>query len=202
MKLFEIDPEENLLPENGAVHYFGKIFSPPAAEKYLHYLLEEIPWEHDEAIIFGKRIFTKRKVAWYGDSGFSYTYSSSTKFALPWSEKLLLLKKIAEEKTGAIYNSCLLNLYHNGEEGVGWHSDDEKSLSENAAIAALSFGAERKFSFKHKINDKKISVLLENGSLLVMKNEIQKFWKHAILKSTLIKEPRVSLTFRNMVLQS
>lgn len=202
MELFKHNASENILPQDGGLFYYGKIFSSAQANNYLQYLLEEIPWQHDEAFVFGNKILTKRKVAWYGDEGFRYTYSGATKHAIPWSKTLLGLKNIIEEKSGAIYNSCLMNLYHNGEEGVGWHSDDEKSLTENAAIASLSFGAERKFSFRHKSLDKKLSVLLEHGSLLIMQDEIQKFWKHAILKSTKIKEPRVSLTFRKMKIET
>ena len=98
----------------------------------------------DEALIFGKHIITKRKAAWYGDENYSYTYSNFTKHALPWTKELSDLKKFAEEKTGAAYNSCLLNLYHTGDEAMAWHSDDEKMLEKNGTIASLSFGAERK----------------------------------------------------------
>jgi alkylated DNA repair dioxygenase AlkB len=98
---------------------------------------------------------TKRKVAWYGDIPFEYTYSNATKTALPWTENLLILKKIAEQTTGETYNSCLLNLYHSGDEGMAWHSDAEKDLKKHGAIGSMSFGAERKFAFKHKKTQEK-----------------------------------------------
>ena len=118
MNLFTQQEESNLLPYDGTVNYFGKIIHQKDAIAYTKILLETIEWKHDEAIIFGKKIITKRKVAWYGDEGFSYTYSNTTKHALAWTKELLELKKIAEEKTKATFNACLLNLYHNGNEGM------------------------------------------------------------------------------------
>ncbi|MDF2457496.1 MAG: methylase [Cytophagaceae bacterium] len=190
---------ENLLPQDGIVNYYGKIFSDEEALTYLQKMLQEIEWKNDEAIIYGKHIITKRKAAWYGDRNYSYTYSNTTKHALPWTADLLALKKIVEELTGTVFNSCLLNLYHDGNEGMAWHSDDEKSLGKNTSIASLSFGAERKFSFKHKVSKDTVSLVLENGSLLVMKGSTQTHWQHSLPKSTKVKSPRVNLTFRTMV---
>jgi alkylated DNA repair dioxygenase AlkB len=148
--------------------------------------------------MFGKRIITARQVAWVADDGISYSYSGTTKQALPWTETLLFLKKSAENRTGASYNSCLLNHYHHGGEGMGWHSDDEKSIVPGSSIAAISLGAERKFSFKHRATKETVSLLLENGSLLDMRGETQKHWLHQLPKSKRISEPRISLTFREM----
>ncbi|MDP2452620.1 MULTISPECIES: alpha-ketoglutarate-dependent dioxygenase AlkB [unclassified Kaistella] len=201
MELFEnlSDPEFNLLPKDGTVNYYGKIFSLEEATHFYKILLETIEWKNDEAIIFGKKILTKRKVAWYGEEEFEYTYSKTTKKALPWTNKLLELKKKVEEKTGEKFNSCLLNLYHNGSEGMAYHSDGEKDLKKNGAIASLSFGAERKFSFKHKTTKDKVELLLENGSLLVMKDQTQSFWLHRLPPTTKILMPRINLTFRTIV---
>ena len=198
MKLFPNDNEQNLLPNDGTANYFGKIFSNKEADKLTKILLDNIEWKNDEAIIFGKHIITKRKVAWYADEGLSYTYSNTTKQGLPFTETLLLLKKIVEEKTKATFNACLLNLYHDGNEGMAWHSDDEKELVKNGCIASLSFGAERKFMLKHKKTKETISILLENGSLLCMKDATQTNWLHQLPKSLKIKLPRVNLTFRMM----
>ena len=173
MKLFdnEFDPSKNLLPYDGTVIYYGKILDQPASTKYYNSLLKEIEWKNDLAIIFGKRIETKRKVAWYGDEAFEYKYSNSTKIALPWTDDLLKLKKRVEKETGEKFNSCLMNLYHNGSEGMAWHSDGEKDLKKNGAIASLSFGSERMFAFKHKATKEKVNLELEHGSLLIMKDE-------------------------------
>jgi alkylated DNA repair dioxygenase AlkB len=192
-------PNINLLPQGGMVNYYGKIMSIEQANNYYNCLLTTIEWRNDEAIIFGKHIITKRKVAWYGDDPFEYTYSNITKQALIWTKELLELKALAEEKSGETYNSCLLNLYHTGDEGMAWHSDGEKDLKKNGAIGSMSFGAERKFAFKHKETKQTISILLENGSLLVMKDETQSNWLHRLPPTKLISKPRVNLTFRTIV---
>ncbi|MDV2446345.1 alpha-ketoglutarate-dependent dioxygenase AlkB [Elizabethkingia anophelis] len=201
MELFEreIDSTTNLLPKDGTVNYYGKIFSPEEADYYYQLLLSEIEWRNDEAIIFGKKILTKRKVAWYGDIPFEYTYSNATKTALPWTENLLILKKIAEQTTSETYNSCLLNLYHSGDEGMAWHSDAEKDLKKHGAIGSMSFGAERKFAFKHKKTQEKVELILEHGSLLVMKDETQDFWLHRLPPTKKFFKERVNLTFRSIV---
>ena len=200
MDLFGNEPGEliNLLPEDGTSYYFGRVLKPQEAAIYYNTLVSTIQWKNDEAVIFGKHIITKRKAAWYGDSEFSYTYSNTTKIALPWTKELLELKRIAVEKTGATYNSCLLNLYHNGDEGMAWHSDDEKSMEKNSSIASFSFGAERKFAFKHKLNKKVVSLLLENGSLLVMKDATQTNWLHRLPPTKKVSRPRINLTFRTV----
>lgn len=201
MDLFdiEIDHTKNLLPKEGTVNYYGKLFLKDKADYFLNCLLTNIAWKNDEAIIFGKHIITKRKVAWYGDKAFEYSYSNTTKRALPWTVELLELKTQVEHKTGETFNSCLLNLYHNGSEGMAWHSDAEKDLKKNGAIASLSFGAERKFSFKHKKTKETVSLILEHGSLLVMKDTTQTHWLHRLPPTRKRFNQRVNLTFRMVV---
>lgn len=194
----EFNSKENLLPKDGTVIYYGKVFSAEEAAKFYDYLLNEIPWKSDEAVIFGKLIETKRKVAWFGEHPFEYTYSGRTKIAAIFTQQLLELKKKCEELTGETYNSCLLNLYHDGSEGMAYHSDGEKDLKKNGAIASLTFGAERKFSFKHKFTKEKVELVLENGSLLVMKDETQSFWLHRLPPTKKVKSPRINLTFRTI----
>ncbi len=201
MDLFNqtIDKAKNWLPRQGVVNYYGKIFNRQQADYYLEKLLNTIEWRNDEAILFGKKILTKRKVAWYGENPFEYTYSNTTKYALPWTEALLTLKTTIEKETGESFNSCLLNLYHNGEEGMAWHSDGETDLKKNGAIGSLTFGAERKFVFKHKQTHEKVELVLEHGSLLVMKGETQKHWLHRLPPTKKVVIPRVNLTFRTIV---
>jgi alkylated DNA repair dioxygenase AlkB len=201
MKLFDdpYDSSYNLLPRDGTVYYYGKLLSPDMAEFYFEKLLHHIDWQYDQAQLFGKVITTKRKVAWYGEKPFEYTYSKVTKRALPWTSELIELKNKVELETGERFNSCLLNLYHSGEEGMGWHSDGEKDLKKNGAIGSLSLGAERKFAFKHKDNGQKVEIRLEQGSLLVMKDETQKFWLHRLPPTKRIPGPRINLTFRTIV---
>lgn len=202
MKLFEENHTENLLPFDGTVHYLGPVMNPEDAIHYFESLLHTIEWKNDEAKIFGKHFITARKVAWYADTDFSYTYSKITRHALIWTEELLELKQLVEKLSGDTYNSCLLNLYHNGNEGMAWHSDDEKSLGKDASIASLSFGAERKFSFKHKKTKQAVSLMLEQGSLLVMKGKTQTNWLHRLPPTKKIQTPRINLTFRTMAPES
>ena len=200
MDLFnnEIHSLTNLLPKDGIVVYYKNLLEINEANHYFDCLFNTIEWKNDQALIYGKLIITKRKVAWYGDTDFEYTYSKTTKRALPWTTELIELKKMIEELTGEKFNSCLLNLYHNGDEGMTWHSDAEKVLKKNGAIASLSLGAERKFSFKHKETKETLSLILENGSLLLMKGSTQTYWLHRLPPTKLISTPRINLTFRSI----
>lgn len=200
MDLFNQEPgnSKNLLPKDGTVNYYGKLMNNEASNHYYTRLLNTIDWKNDQAIILGKLIITKRKVAWYGDSGFEYSYSNTTKLALAWTPELLVLKSLIENATGETFNSCLLNLYHSGDEGMAWHSDAEKDLKKDGAIGSLSFGAERKFAFKHKQTKETVSMVLEHGSLLLMKGTTQTNWLHRLPPSKLISRPRINLTFRTI----
>ncbi|PAC29665.1 alpha-ketoglutarate-dependent dioxygenase AlkB [Flectobacillus sp. BAB-3569] len=201
MSLFlynESDYQYNWLPQDGVVNYYGKLFSEEESNTFFEELWHTIDWRNDEAMMFGKKIITKRKVAWYGDSPFRYTYSKVTKEALTWTPELLTLKNRIETATGETFNSCLLNLYHSGDEGMAWHSDDEIDLKRNGAIGSITFGAERKFAFKHKHTDQKVEMLLEHGSLLVMKDTTQTFWMHRLPPTKKVKKPRINLTFRTI----
>lgn len=188
----------NLLPYEGTVHYYGAIMSVAMANEFYDSLLANIDWTHDEAIIYGKKIITKRKVAWYANKPYSYTYSKITKTAKPWLPILDELKALVEHESGETFNSCLLNLYHDGNEGMAWHSDAEHDLKKNGAIASLSFGAERTFSFKHKKTKELISKVLQHGSLLIMKDATQSHWLHRLPPTKKTCMSRVNLTFRTI----
>lgn len=200
MDLFRqaVDHPANLLPKEGVAKYYGILIPLAAADSYFDRLQQGIAWKNDEALVFGKRIVTKRKVAWYGDHPFEYTYSKTTKRALPWTDDLLALKALVERQAGEQFNSCLLNLYHSGEEGMAWYSDGEKDLKRNGAIGSLSLGAERKFSFRHKKTKETVSLVLEHGSLLVMKGTTQSYWQHRLPPTKTVSAPRVNLTFRSI----
>lgn len=189
---------DNLLPYDGTATYYPGALAQTEAYDYFDRLLNTIEWKNDEAVIMGRRIVTKRMVAWYGDSPFSYTYSGTTKAALKWTTELLELRNLAEKITGAKFNSCLLNLYHSGGEGLGWHSDNEDSLVPNATIASFSLGAAREFRFRHRKTKQTISIALANGSLLAMNGPTQTHWVHSLPKSVKTTEPRINLTFRIM----
>lgn len=200
MKLFNdsIDQSLNLLPKNGIVNYYGKVFPEELADAIFSTLMEKLDWKNDEAIVYGKHHVIKRKVAWYGTEQFQYKYAGILREAMPFNKELSKLKEFVELQTNERYNSCLCNLYHNGDESMGWHSDNEKELKKNGAIASLSFGAERNFAFKHKTSNEKLNFLLEHGSLLVMKGEIQDYWLHRLPPSKKVTSARINLTFRTI----
>ncbi|MFN8394971.1 MAG: alpha-ketoglutarate-dependent dioxygenase AlkB [Bacteroidia bacterium] len=192
------DPRVNLLPLDGEAYYHGPIFTLSEANALMNDLLHTTHWQHDELTIMGRRIVTQRETAWYGDVPFSYTYSHATKVALPWTESLRRIRDRVQDVSGHPYNACLLNLYHDGSEGMGWHSDDEPEIVRDSAIASVSLGAERAFDLKHKQSGEKVRVMLAHGSLLVMAGVCQQYWVHALPKALRVKGARVNLTFRQM----
>jgi alkylated DNA repair dioxygenase AlkB len=189
---------KNILPFDGQADYYGTVMETADARVYMERLMTDIEWRNDEAVIFGRHIVTRRKVAWYGDNPYGYKYSGIVREALPWTADLLELKRLTEELTRMSYNSCLLNLYHDGEEGMAWHSDDEKELAPGGAIASLSFGVERRFLFRHKGTRETVELSLAPGSLLVMRGATQDRWLHSLPKMKRVTRPRVNLTFRTM----
>jgi alkylated DNA repair dioxygenase AlkB len=191
--------ELQIINFEGEAIYYGPIFSLEQSSLFFDDLLNNIEWKNEEIIMFGKEIISKRKVAFYADDGVDYTYSNKTKKGLSWTAPLLKIKRLVENYTHVKYNGCLLNLYHDGNEAMGWHSDNEKEIKPNSSIASVSIGIERKFSFKNKLSKETIAVQLENGSLLEMKGTIQKNWLHALPKSKKITKPRINLTFRQFL---
>jgi alkylated DNA repair dioxygenase AlkB len=181
------------------VEYAPLLFTRAESEDLFNQLLATTPWQQDEVVIFGQRRILPRKVAWMGDAGFTYSYSGTSKTTSPWSPALWLIRERVEQQCAHRFNSCLLNLYHDGSEGMGWHSDDEKTLGRNPVIASVSFGAERIFKLKHRKSGEVVSVLLEDGSLLVMKGETQHHWVHTMPKTKKITTPRINLTFRTFL---
>ena len=198
MNLFE-NHNTNLLPYDGEVNYYPNVLKQVEIVDYFNKLLTTIEWQNDEVFIFGKHIITQRKVAWYANNGLCYTYSNTTKVALAFTNELLELKTIAEKTAKITFNACLLNLYHNGSEGMGWHSDNEKTILPNSTIASFSFGAERKFVLKHKTSKQTINTVLQNGSLLLMKGCTQTYWLHSLPKAKKVDNVRINLTFRQMI---
>ena len=187
-----------IINKDGIAIYHGNVINAEDLTNIFTELFNNIAWQQDQIIMFGKAITTKRKVAFYADHHIDYTYSNVKKKGLSWTPELLKIKSLIEAHTGATYNACLLNLYHNGEEGMGWHSDDEKEIIPNSSIASLSIGAERKFAFKHKLTKETVNLMLENGSLLEMKGPIQQYWWHSLPKTKKVQAPRINLTFRQM----
>ena len=190
----------NVLPKDGCAHYFPEVFTELHSVNLMSQLQVSLVWEPDQLIMFGKTVITRRKVAWVGDAECAYTYSGVKKIPQAWTAELLSIKNRLEELAKSQFNSCLLNFYHDGDDGMGWHSDDEKELDQNSPIASLSLGAQRKFSFRHKVDKITIPLNLENGSVLMMHSPTQQFWRHALLKTKTVSTPRINLTFRKIKL--
>jgi alkylated DNA repair dioxygenase AlkB len=194
-----VNQSSYIIQQDGEAVYYGNILTQEQKESYFNELLNGIQWVNEVVIMFGKTITTKRKVAFYANDLMEYTYSNKTKNAFPWTPLLLEIKKTVEAYTGETYNACLLNLYHDGNEGMGWHADNEKEIIADSSIASVSIGATRNFLFKHRESGEKHSILLENGSLLEMKGPIQRHWLHSLPKTAKVKEARINLTFRQML---
>ena len=199
--LFAPKPTNNLLPYDGQVNDLGIVIDYPSPLFYN--LLTELPWQEDIVTLFGKTHVTTRQIVWMGDSDIDYQYSGHTRQTIPWTDTVFHVKHHIEQKLldlgiDANFNSCLLNYYPSGEDGMGYHADDERELGEQPVIASLSLGATRKFVFKHKKTQDKVELYLESGQLIVMHGETQNFWKHSITKTKKVTTGRISLTFRQI----
>ncbi|MBU3631289.1 alpha-ketoglutarate-dependent dioxygenase AlkB [Polynucleobacter sp. AP-Melu-500A-A1] len=192
----------NILPKDGYVEYLPGVLSEQFSAHLMIQLQTSLLWESDQLMMFGKKVTTRRKVAWVGDPSCSYTYSGVKKIPQSWTPELLSIKSQLEGLAQSEFNSCLLNLYHDGDDGMGWHSDDEKELDANSPIASLSLGARRKFAFRHKADKTTIPLYLEDASVLIMRSPTQQFWQHALLKTKTVSMPRINLTFRKIHTQN
>lgn len=181
---------------NGEYLYFSNFFNHQTSNRYLTFLLGQISWRQEEMKMYGKVLKFPRLTAWYGDNDKPYSFSGITLRPLPWNDELLEIKREIEPKCGVNFNSVLLNKYRDGNDSISWHSDDEKELGQNPVIASVNFGAERKFQLRHRETKEKIEIVLEHGSLLIMKGELQHYWQHQVAKTKLQVEERVNLTFR------
>jgi alkylated DNA repair dioxygenase AlkB len=187
----KLEDKLQLLNRNGSVIYFPGIFHP--SQDSFNHLKAACSWQAEEVKVFGKWHILRRQSAWYGTA--DYRYSGQTKTAQPWIPVLLEIKTQVEALTKDFYQGVLLNYYPDGLVGMGWHTDDERDLAVNAAIASVSFGATRRFDLRHQ-DGETLSINLENGSVLIMAGELQRHWKHQVPVQRKIKEPRINLTFR------
>ncbi|AGG33946.1 2OG-Fe(II) oxygenase [beta proteobacterium CB] len=188
-----------ILAKDGRAEYINHFYDAEVSDSLFTNVLGSLTWESDQIFMFGRLVTTARKVAWVGDPDCLYTYSGVQKIPQVWTKELLQMKHKLEQLTGHTYNSCLLNLYHTGDEGMGWHSDNEKELDSTTPIASVSLGARRKFAFRHKQDKTTSSIFLEHGSLLIMHPPIQEHWHHSLLKTKTITSPRINLTFRKIL---
>ena len=187
----------NLELPDADIQYVDRFIDPYRAKLYFNTFLNKVSWQQDTIKLFGKTFNQPRLTALYGSEGKSYSYSGITMKPTPFTPELIEIKKRIEKFTSLQFNAVLLNLYRDGNDSNGWHSDDEKELGDNPVIASVSLGAGRQFQLKHKIvKHLRHKLELENGSLLLMKGTTQKYWKHQIPKTKKITSPRINLTFR------
>ncbi|HEY0286143.1 MAG TPA: alpha-ketoglutarate-dependent dioxygenase AlkB [Pseudomonas sp.] len=186
----------NLLPSEGTVNDFGIVLSKTEADVMFSRLISDIAWQADTALINGSIIETRRQVAWYAQAPSHYLHSGILRQSLPWDVEILdSLRAKVERLTATAFNSCLLNRYEDGTQGMGWHSDSE-ATGEHAVIASLSLGGTRKFAFKHKRSGERREIALHHGQLIVMRGDTQRYWFHALTKTNTSVAPHISLTFR------
>ena len=190
------DPIDLALPD-AEVIYYPLFFGKEEADAIYAELVSTIPWQQDEITVYGKKHLQPRLTALYGNEGKSYSYSNIKMQPHPWNSLLQKIKSKVETVSNANFTAVLLNYYRDGKDSNGWHADNEKELGINPVIASVSFGGERNFQLKHNSDkSQKKSIVLEHGSLLVMKGTTQHFWKHQIPKTAKPVEPRINLTFR------
>lgn len=180
--------------------YYRNFLSSDIAENYFQVLFENLDWQQHEIRIFGKILPQPRLTALYAESEVPYSYSGLTLIPKEFTPELQELRKELEKYTPIHFTHCLANLYRNGNDSMGLHSDDEKELGNNPVIASISLGATRKFKLKHKVmKDQKFEIDLESGSLLLMQGSTQHFWKHELPKSKKDTGARINLTFRRIL---
>ena len=185
---------------NASIHHKVHFLSKQEAVDYYNSFTKEIEWQQRDIVMFGKQLKEPRLTAWYGDKGTAYSYSGIELDPLEWTDSLLSIKLKVEEAAEQSFNSVLLNWYRDGNDSMGWHSDDEKELGRNPTIASLSLGATRDFQIRRKDNHKeKRQFELTSGSLLIMSGEMQHYWQHQIPKRKRVDQGRMNLTFRKIL---
>jgi len=182
---------------NAEIIYYPHFFDKKEADTIFTQLKTDIPWQQDEIKVYGKIHQQPRLTALFGNEGKPYSYSNIKMQPHPWNLLLQKIKFYVESVADTNFTTVLLNQYRDGKDSNAWHADNEKELGINPVIASLSFGAERIFQLKHNTDkDQKKSIILEHGSLLLMKGTTQHFWKHQIPKTSKPIGPRINLTFR------
>ena len=184
---------------NLSIKNYENIFGENDKNAWFKILMDELDWLEGEIKLFGKNIKIPRLQSWYADEGCNYKYSGKMLRRNNWHPVLLKIKQNIETVSGEKFNSVLANLYRDGSDSMGWHSDDESSIKQDTSIASVSFGEQRPIFFKHKTDDISFSIDQSHGSLIIMNGETQKFWKHSIKKSKKLMKPRINLTFRTII---
>lgn len=182
--------------EDGELGFLKQLDLPIGNDEILARLIAETAWRAESVTLWGKSFLQPRLSAWHGDR--QYTYSGLRLDPLPFTPLQLIVKQAVEAATGIEFNSLLLNYYRDGRDSMGMHSDDEAELGVNPVIASVSFGEARTFIMRHRRTKQTLKLVLNSGSLLLMRGKTQHNWLHGINKSTRPMGPRVNLTFRRI----
>ena len=162
-------------------------------------LARDLDWRQERFVMFGREVTSPRLVAFAGEPGVRYRYSGLDHVADGWPSVLPAIKTALIAAAGQNFNCVLANLYRDGSDYMGWHSDDEQSLGVNPVIASVSLGAERDFVLRRRDDrDRKLAVALTHGSLLLMSGALQHHWQHSLPARRVVSEPRINLTFRSV----
>lgn len=199
LDMFGTIPDNNGKPvilDNGEYIYISSFFDNKAANSYLEAFKNKILWKQESMNMYGKQVLFPRLTSWYGASDKAYSFSGIRLNPNPWIDELIDIKKMIEPLCEVEFNSVLLNLYRDGNDSISWHTDAEKELGINPIIASVNFGAERKFQIRHNSTNETHDIMLKHGSLLIMKGELQHYWKHQVPKQKNITKERINLTFR------
>ena len=196
MNLF---PPTDLPLPDAELQLFAPWLAPAAADRWLRQLVAQTPWQQPRVRLYGREHPLPRLVAWYGDAQASYRYSGLSHQPLPWTPLLARIRAQVVEAVGQPFNAVLLNYYRDGQDSMGWHSDDERELGRNPVIASLNLGAARRFDLRRKGQSRiQHSLWLEHASLLVMGGPTQHYWQHQVAKMRSPCAPRLNLTFRSI----
>ena len=189
------------LPVDGGGLRYAEAFLPPAeADACLASLLHEVPWKQSEIRLYGRLVREPRLGCWMGDPGAVYRYSGTVFRPEPWIAPVRALKQAVEAATGHAFNSVLLNLYRDGRDAMGWHSDDEPELGPAPVIASVSLGGVRRFLLRERRpGARSLGIALAHGSLLVMDGDLQRRYRHAVPRTAKPVAARVNLTFRRIL---
>jgi alkylated DNA repair dioxygenase AlkB len=190
-------PQELPIAEGG-LRYAGQFLTPAQADGLLGILISDIPWQQAQITLFGRTLPTPRLSCWMGDADAVYRYSNTAFVPVPWQANVLDLKRRLEDVTGARFNSVLLNYYRNGQDAMGWHSDDEPELGAQPVIASVSLGGVRRFLIRPRSGGPSSCIELAHGSLLLMQGDTQKNFKHCLPRTAKAVGPRINLTFRKV----
>ena len=182
---------------NAEVRYRAGFFAPDEARALFDDLRTEIRWERHRVRIRGREIDCPRLSAWEGDE--AYSYSGLALRPVPWTPRVAAVRRRVEAATGERFNGVLANLYRDGADRLGWHADDEPELGPAPVIASASFGAARRFLLRPKRGGAAVPIVLEPGSLLVMRGETQRHWLHSAPPTRRPVGPRINLTFRRIL---